>query len=78
MPCKALTMTLGSIPNISADIIEVLIDTEAGAPSSSKYNVRSVPTLIALDRNGCIINSLIGNVQKTKLESWLKSVGAVL
>jgi thioredoxin 1 len=72
-PCKALGPTLDEVANELAGkvkVVKVNIDENPNAPT--KYNVRSIPTLIIF-KDGQVVDQRVGGLPKTQLADWIKS-----
>lgn len=70
-PCKQLAKTLET-----ADLgfpIEV-VDIDVYPEVAQEHNVRSVPTLIALDENGKTIGTLIGLKSTDQIRDWIVAI----
>lgn len=54
--------------------IPVQVNNEYNQKMISKYNVKLVPTIVILDKNGNIYKRIEGYVSETDLENYLKGV----
>lgn len=69
-PCKQLAKLL---EKLDVDVIEKDIDLDENRELLAKYNIRSVPTLVAI--NGDIVEGTIGgSVSEARLRDWLSIV----
>jgi len=74
MPCKMLAPTFEELSNEYIDKIEfVKMDIDTNPKTPTKYNVRSIPTLIIFS-NGQPIEQLIGVIPKSDIKEKLDSV----
>lgn len=64
-PCKVLEKTLG---NIEHENIDIELDEEL----TSKYGIRSIPTLVLVDDEGKEMRRLIGAVTLDEINKFLK------
>lgn len=69
-PCKALSKTLSEM-TVPFPVQEVNVDSESEL--ARMYKVRSVPTLVLVDQEGCVVSVKTGAVSKDALAQWLKS-----
>lgn len=67
-PCQMLSTTLKKLGESPVPIREVDIDEELDL--ASKYNIRSVPTLVMLE-NGTEIKRVTGALQLDKVKEFL-------
>ena len=73
-PCKQIAPALDELSDEFGDqltIAKVNIDENPETPS--KYGVRGIPTLI-LFKDGEIVSTKVGALQKSKLKEWIESV----
>lgn len=64
-PCKALEKTLGNIEHENIDI-------ELNEELTSKYGIRSIPTLVLVDDEGKEMRRLTGAVTLDEINKFLK------
>ena len=72
-PCKTLATTI-SATALPYDVEEIDVDADYDLPS--KYMVRGVPTLIAVDDTGAEVGRLTGAVSGAALLSWCDKLAA--
>lgn len=73
-PCKALGVTLDSMVDDYAGRVKFCyVDIQQAPSTSSNFGIRSVPTVIVF-KNGAPAGSLMGAVERPKLEELLNSV----
>ena len=73
-PCKALGVTLDAMVDDYAGRAKFCyVDIQQAPMASSKFGIRSVPTVIVF-KNGIPSGSLLGAVDRNKLTELLKSV----
>lgn len=76
-PCRMLEPTIVSLKetyNVEGSGIEIIsIDVDADPESSSKYGIRNVPTII-FEKDGEIIDKMIGVKQNSDIENKIKSL----
>ncbi len=72
--CKALKPFIDKIENdYHGDVVFVSIDNDNNPKTSVKYDVRSLPTLVAIDQHLNI--DKIANIQsEIELLTWLKKI----
>ena len=73
-PCKQIAPLLEELAKDMDGKIKVAkvdIDSNPGTPQ--KYGVRGIPTLI-LFKNGQVVATKVGSMEKSKLYEWVKSV----
>jgi len=69
-PCKGLSMVIkGAGDKIKMPIEEVDIDTNVFM--STNFNIRSVPTLVMVDKEEKEIKRVTGMLQENELLEWL-------
>lgn len=75
-PCRAMAPVLESVAKeMDADVDIVKIDIEATEDNqllASEYQVRSIPNMNIV-KNGAVVDTVIGMVPQTTLESTLKN-----
>ena len=72
MPCKQLANTIESLDQTTKDLFESYT-SENDIEQFMKYNVRAVPTLIAVDESGNEIRRSTGNMTKDKLVEFISN-----
>lgn len=72
-PCKTLATTISST-TLPYAVEEIDVDADFEMPS--KYMVRGVPTLIAVDEAGAEVARLTGAVSGAALLSWCDKLAA--
>lgn len=73
-PCKALGVTLDAMVDDYAGRAKFCyVDIQQAPMASSKFGIRSVPTVIVF-KNGIPSGSLLGAVDRNKLTGLLKNV----
>lgn len=76
-PCQALAPILEEVATEMGARLKVCkLDIDQNRLSASKYNVRSIPTLI-LFQNGQPVATKVGAANKTSLVQWLKDAAAL-
>lgn len=74
MPCKMLAPTFEELSNEYIDKVEfVKMDIDTNPETPTKYNVRSIPTLIIFS-NGKPVEQLIGVLPKSEIKAKLDSL----
>ena len=73
-PCKAMAPALEQVASELAGKLKVVkVDVDQNPGITQKYRIQAMPTLIMFN-GGQEVNRNVGAlVQKTKLESWVKS-----
>ena len=72
-PCKSFLPIVKEVSELMGEKVKVLcmnIDTSPETPS--RYGVRSIPTLMMF-RHGSHIQTKVGAMSKSALETWIKS-----
>lgn len=71
-PCRDLATTIAEISdNIGMDVEE--IDVDSNAALATKYNIRSVPTMIIVDGDDDTeIKRHSGNMTAAEITKWVK------
>ena len=70
-PCKLLQQLIDSLSNqLQVEIDN--IDIEQDVETSTRYNIRGVPTLVLIDDVGNEVKRHVGMITKDKLVEWLK------
>lgn len=71
-PCRMITSVVDQIANDYSDSIKVVkINTDENPSTASQYGIRSIPTIMIF-RKGKKIDTVIGAVPKSTLESTLQ------
>lgn len=72
--CKALKPFIDKLENdFHGELLFVSIDNDNNAKTSVKYDVRSLPTLVAIDERNVV--DKIANIQsEIELITWLKKI----
>lgn len=71
-PCKALSPILEELKNEYEGRIKILqIDVDENPELASKYNIKSIPTLMTF-KNGEVFQSIKGFTGKSKIEELIK------
>ena len=71
-PCRAIAPHVEAIAEAQLGKLQVgKIDIDSSPTTPSKYDVRSIPTLL-LFHKGKVIGQLVGAVPKAKLEQFVK------
>ena len=74
MPCKMLAPTFEELSNEYIDKVEfVKMDIDTNPETPTKYNIRSIPTLIIFS-NGKPVEQLIGVLPKSEIKAKLDSL----
>ena len=74
MPCKMLAPTFEELSNEYVDKVEfVKMDIDTNPETPTKYNIRSIPTLIIFS-NGKPVEQLIGVLPKSDIKAKLDSL----
>jgi len=70
-PCKQMSLLLDGM-TIPYEIKEIDVDTDSQA--SSKYSIRGVPTLVAVNDSGVELGRLVGSHPVGVVNSWVTSL----
>jgi thioredoxin 1 len=72
-PCKRFAPTYEALSNDHPDIVFGKVDTEAEQALAAKFEIRSIPTIMAV-RDGVIVFSQAGALPKQMVESLISQV----
>ncbi|MDD3150771.1 MAG: thioredoxin family protein [Candidatus Gastranaerophilales bacterium] len=79
MDCKKLKQTMDTVkPNYSKEI--VFVDVNVNSPDRNsqmlvkKYDVKLVPTLVFVDKDGNMVKKIEGSMPKAELEKYLEEL----
>ena len=71
-PCKQIGPILEEIGETKKDKIKILkLNVDENPQTPQKFGVRGIPTLM-LFKDGILIETKVGSLPKTDLESWLE------
>ena len=70
-PCKAMAPTFAAVARQMPEVRFVKVDSDTAPAASTRYNVRSIPTLI-LFKGGTELARLSGAVPAAQLTSWIR------
>ena len=73
-PCKAMARALDAVAKEMAGKVKVVkVDVDQNPEITQKYRIQAMPTLMVF-KDGKVAATQVGAlVQKSKLESWIKS-----
>ena len=72
-PCKQLDPILEEIANENADKFKVFkMNIDENPMTPQKFGVRGIPTIM-LFNDGKLIDTKVGSLPKSALETWIKS-----
>ena len=72
-PCKQLDPILEEIASENIDKLKIFkINIDDNPMTPQKFGVRGIPTIM-LFKEGKLIDSKVGSLPKSALESWIKS-----
>ena len=72
-PCKQIGPILEEFASENNDKIKIMkLNIDENPLIPQKYNVRGIPTLM-LFKEGVLLDTKVGSLPKTVLETWLKS-----
>ncbi|WP_428240704.1 thioredoxin TrxC [Gynuella sp.] len=69
-PCKMMAPIFGKLASEQTERLFAKVDTDANPLMSQRFNIRSIPTIIAF-QNGHEINRLNGALPENQLKQWL-------
>jgi thioredoxin 1 len=72
-PCKAMGSVINELESKFVDIKFVKVNVDDNQVTSSKFNVRSIPTLMTF-KNGELVDVMSGFNGKNSVENMLKSL----
>ena len=72
-PCKQLDPVLEEIASENIDKLKIFkINIDDNPMTPQKFGVRGIPTIM-LFNNGKLIDTKVGSLPKTAIETWIKS-----
>jgi len=71
-PCKMLSPTVEQLATEHSDVVIGKLDVDNNPEVSSKYGIRSLPTILWL-RGGEVVDKHVGLTTKAKLEEKIQS-----
>lgn len=71
-PCRQLAPVIEEIAREARDFKVAKVNMEEQAELATRYNIMSVPTLIAF-RNGKAVNRVVGVIPKDKIMNMIQS-----
>jgi thioredoxin 1 len=72
-PCKRFAPTYEALSDEHPDIVFGKVDTEAEQALAAKFEIRSIPTIMAV-RDGVIVFSQAGALPKQQVESLIAQI----
>lgn len=75
-PCIAYAPIFKEVTD-EVDIETETIDIDKDVDQTQKYNIKSVPTTLALDDNGEELGRISGMVQYKRLKKFIQDVNAI-
>jgi thioredoxin-like negative regulator of GroEL len=59
--------------NVYSDVelISVNVDDEVGQEAARQFSVRNIPTLVLLDNNNQVVNTLVGTASEDQVREFL-------
>lgn len=69
-PCKMMAPHFASVAKQNPQVVFAKIDTEANPRLSSAFHVRSIPTLVLMNKSNEIAR-ISGALRATELQQWL-------
>jgi thioredoxin 1 len=73
-PCQAMAPHYDAVAAEIAGAKLVKMDVDENPHTPGKFNIRSIPTLIAF-KGGQAVATKVGGMNKAQLETWIKSIG---
>ena len=70
-PCKAQSLILEEMDNENEDVKFVKVDVDKNAELADKYDIMSIPTIIAF-KDGNVVKQFVGLTQKEQILEVLK------
>lgn len=70
-PCRMMTPVLDEVARLSTDVCVAKVDTAHGAAVAQRFGIRSIPTLVLLQR-GREVARQSGAVPLPQLAAWLE------
>ena len=72
-PCKQLDPILEEIANENSDNLKIFkLNIDNNPMTPQKFGVRGIPTIM-LFKDGKLIDSKVGSLPKSALDTWIKS-----
>ena len=73
-PCKQIAPILKELSDkLSGDYSFYKVNIDENPDNASKYQIRSIPTLLLFKNGKVVTERLIGFVKKQKIEDWLEN-----
>jgi thioredoxin 2 len=69
-PCKMMAPHFAQVAKLYPNVVFAKIDTEANPRLSSAFNVRSIPTLVLMNKTNEIAR-ISGALRSSELQQWL-------
>jgi thioredoxin-like negative regulator of GroEL len=59
--------------NVYSDVelISVNVDDEVGQEAARQFSIRNIPTLVLLDNNNQVVNTLVGTASEDQVREFL-------
>lgn len=74
-PCRHMTPIVEGVLNDSVysdvELVSVNIDDEVGQEAARQFSVRNIPTLVLLDDNNQVVNTLVGTASADQVREFL-------
>lgn len=72
-PCKQFAPVFAAAAKKTQDVLFAKVDTDANSQTTSRYAIRSIPT-IALFQRGQFVDRATGALSPQQLDTWLRAV----
>ena len=69
-PCKMMAPHFAQVAKLYPNVVFAKIDTEANPRLSAAFNIRSIPTLVLMNKTNEIAR-ISGALRSTELKEWL-------
>ncbi len=74
-PCRYMTPIVEGVLEDSVysdvDLISVNVDEEHGQEAAREFSIRNIPTLVLLDSDNRVLNTLVGTASEDQLREFL-------
>lgn len=74
-PCRYMTPVVEGVLEDSSysdvELVSVNIDEELGQKAANEFSIRSIPTLILLDGQNKVVNTLVGTANEDQVREFL-------
>lgn len=74
-PCRFMAPVVEGVLNdglySDVELVSINIDDETGQAAAREFGVRNIPTLVLLDNNNRVVNTLVGTASEAQVREFL-------